>query len=240
MKLGKIYSWILSKLTILRWFPDYERSTLKGDLVAGLTVGVMLIPQGMAYAVLAGIPAVYGLYASLVPLLIYPLFGTSKQLSVGIVAIDMLIVSAGISLIAEPGSTRFIQLVMLLTIVVGITQVAMSIARLGFIVNLLSKPVILGFTAAAPIIISFTQLQNLSGVELPQSQHIYVVATAFFSHTEAVHPLTLGIGLTGIVMLFLLKNFSPRTPRSLILILLSAVIVWSADLQREGVEIVGS
>lgn len=171
MSLGEMTRWFLSKLSILKWINNYTLKAFRSDFSAGITVGVMLIPQGMAYAVLAGLPAIFGLYASLVPLLIYPLFGTSRHISVGVVAIDMLIIAAGVGLIAEPGTDKYVSLVIVLGIFVGLTQIAMSIARLGFVVNLLSKPVILGFTTAAPIIISFTQLGTLLGVDLPHTQH---------------------------------------------------------------------
>lgn len=234
------YDWFLSKLTISKWLSDYSSDTFRHDLSAGLTVGVMLIPQGMAYAVLAGLPAIYGLYASLVPLLIYPLFGTSRHLAVGIVAIDMLIVAAGVGLIAEPGTNQYISLVILLGIFVGITQIAMSVARLGFIVNLLSKPVIIGFTTAAPLIISFSQLGNLTGIELHQTQFIYDIIIELTGVWENLHLLTFIIGIAGIALLFTLQKIIPSAPDALILVIISSLVVWGADLDQQGVDVVGS
>ena len=239
MSFEEIKDWILSKLTILRWFPKYGSSDMKSDLASGVTVGVMLIPQGMAYAVLAGLPAIYGLYASLVPLIIYPLFGTSKHLSIGVVAIDMLIIIAGVGLIAEPGSGTYISLVVVLGIFVGLTQIAMSIARMGFIVNLLSKPVILGFTAAAPIIISFSQLSNLTGLELAQTQHINIIIDEFLAKWENMHYLTLTIGGAGIFLLVFMRKIVPDAPEALTLVIFSSILVWGADLDRFGVQVVG-
>ncbi|MFH5886237.1 SulP family inorganic anion transporter [Halalkalibaculum sp. DA3122] len=234
------YEWFLSKLTIFKWLSDYSSETLRNDLSAGVTVGVMLIPQGMAYAVLAGLPAIYGLYASLVPLLIYPLFATSRHLSVGIVAIDMLIVAAGVGLIAEPGSDQYISLVILLGIFVGITQIAMSVARLGFIVNLLSKPVIIGFTTAAPLIISFSQLGNLTGINLQQTQYIYDIITELAGVWSELHLVTFIIGVSGILVLFAFNRFLPAAPDALILVILSSAAVWGMGLDQRGVEVVGS
>ncbi|MDX1637849.1 MAG: sulfate permease [Balneolaceae bacterium] len=239
MGLKEQYHWILSKLTISKWLTGYTRQAFRSDLSAGVTVGVMVIPQGMAYAVLAGVPAIYGLYASLVPLLLYPLFGTSRHLSVGIVAIDMLIVAAGVGLVADPGTDEYIALVILLAILVGITQIAMSVARLGFIVNLLSKPVIIGFTTSAPLIISFSQLGNLAGIDLVQSQYIYDIVVDLAEKWERYHLVTLAIGGAGILLLGLSRKYFPTAPEALLLVILSSLLVWGLSLDDRGVEVVG-
>ena len=153
----------------LDWLPRYGRAELKGDLAAGLTVGVMLVPQSMAYALLAGVPPVYGLYASLVPLVVYALLGTSRHLAAGVIAIDMLIVAAGLTPLAEPGSPRYVALALLLTALVGVLQLAMGLARLGFLVNLLSRPVLTGFASGAALIIAFSQVDGLLGLSLPSA-----------------------------------------------------------------------
>ncbi|TVP58941.1 MAG: sodium-independent anion transporter, partial [Gemmatimonadales bacterium] len=126
----------------------------------------MLVPQGMAYAVIAGLPPIYGLYAGLVPLLIYPLLATSRHMAVGPIAIDMLIVAAGVGMLAQADTDRYLALIILLTAMVGALQILMGVARLGFLVSFLARPVIAGFAAAAAIIIAFSQLGNLIGVEL--------------------------------------------------------------------------
>lgn len=239
MSLGEMTRWFLSKLSILKWINNYTLKAFRSDFSAGITVGVMLIPQGMAYAVLAGLPAIFGLYASLVPLLIYPLFGTSRHISVGVVAIDMLIIAAGVGLIAEPGTDKYVSLVIVLGIFVGLTQIAMSIARLGFVVNLLSKPVILGFTTAAPIIISFTQLGTLLGVDLPHTQHIYFIINDLFYEWENIRYVTLGIGAAGILLLVFMHKIVPEAPEALTLVIFSAILVWGGDFHELGVEIVG-
>ena len=144
---------------ILEWLPQYNSDFFKGDLVAGLTVGVMLIPQGMAYAMLAGMPPIYGLYASIIPLILYAVFGTSRQLAVGPVAMVALLIAAGVGAIAETGSAEFVGLAILLALMVGAIQLLMGIFKLGFLVNFLSHPVIAGFTSAAALIIGFSQLK---------------------------------------------------------------------------------
>ena len=167
----KIKEWV----PILSWLPNYSQQSFKGDLVAGLTVGVMLIPQGMAYAMLAGLPPIYGLYASILPLMLYAIFGTSRQLAVGPVAMVSLLIAAGVGTIAEAGSELFIQLTILLALMVGGIQLLMGLLRLGFLVNFLSHPVVSGFTSAAALIIGFSQLKHLLGIDIPRSNHIHEI-----------------------------------------------------------------
>ncbi len=239
MAFKEIISWFTNNLTILKWLPSYGKNSFQKDLIAGLTVGVMIIPQAMAYAVLAGVPPIYGLYASVVPLLIYPLFGTSKHLSVGVVAIDMLVVSAGVGMIAPQNTPEFIGLVILLSCFVGLIQIAMSIARLGFIVNLLSKPVVVGFTAAAPIIISASQLGGLLGVELVQSQYVYTLLVDLYQKIYDVQFITATIGVGSVVVLLLVKSYFPIAPEALIIVLFSTLIVWLTGLQPKDLQLIG-
>lgn len=134
-------------LPILEWLPRYKKEYISGDLVAGLTVGIMLIPQGMAYAMIAGLPAVYGLYASLIPQVIYTIFGTSRQLAVGPVAMDSLLVGAGLISFAATGSDSYILLAITVAFIMGLFQLLFGLFKMGFLVNFLSKPVISGFTS---------------------------------------------------------------------------------------------
>ena len=148
---------------ILEWLPHYKKSQFKGDLSAGLTVGVMLIPQGMAYAMLAGLPPIYGLYASIIPLIVYSILGNIRQLGVGPVALDSLLVASGVGALATAGTADYITLAILLSFTVGCILVLMGLLRLGFLVNFLSRPIINGFTSAAALIIAASQLKHLFG-----------------------------------------------------------------------------
>ena len=122
----------------MNWLPKYKKEDLSGDISAGLTVGVMLIPQGMAYAMIAGLPPVYGLYAAMIPQIIYAFFGTSRQLAVGPVAMDSLLVAAGVSALAEVGSENYIALAITLSLMMGVIQVVFGLFKMGFLVNLAS------------------------------------------------------------------------------------------------------
>ena len=125
-------------IPILEWLPNYEKSFLKGDLIAGITVGIILIPQGIAYALIAGLPPIYGLYCALVPQVIYAIFGSARQVAIGPVAMDSLIVATGVSTLALAGSESYIEIAILLAFMVGTIQFVLGVFSLGFIVNFLS------------------------------------------------------------------------------------------------------
>jgi len=230
-------------LPILAWLPSYSRDLLRGDLAAGLTVGVMLIPQGMAYAMLAGLPPIYGLYASIVPLIVYALLGTSRQLAVGPVAMVSLLTVAGVGVFAEPGTDRFIELAILLALVAGLLQVAMGVLRLGFLVNFLSKPVISGFTSAAALIIGLSQLKHLLGLDLARSNYIHEILYQAAVNVADVHVPTLLIGAGGIAILLGLKRL-PKVkkylPGPLAVVVFGVAAVTLFQLDQGGVAIVGA
>jgi len=221
------------------WIKNYQGSDFKPDLIAGLTVGVMLIPQGMAYAMIAGLPPIYGLYASTVPLIVYALFGTSRQLSVAPVAMDSLMTASGVSMIAQAGSEDYIAVAITLALCVGIIQFSLGVSRLGFLINFLSYPVILGFTSAAAIIIGLSQLKHLLGISMPGREHIQDILSFLVQEIGNTHLLTLAIGLTGIACLILMRKAAPSTPGPLILVALTIIVVRIFHLDQYGVKIIG-
>ncbi len=231
--------------TLLRWIPllqdlrHYDSNRLRGDLSAGLTVGVMLIPQGMAYAMIAGLPPIYGLYASLVPLALYGLLGSSRQLAVGPVAMVSLLVAAGVSELADPETPRYIELAILLAFMVGGLQLIMGLGRLGFLVNFLSHPVLSGFTSAAALIIGLSQLKHLMGIPIPRSHFIHEILLYALQHLGDTHLPTLLIGGGGIVLLIALRRWKPMFPGALLVVILGTLVTWSLDLYEVGVKIVG-
>jgi SulP family sulfate permease len=193
----------------------------------------------MAYAVIAGLSPIYGLYGSLIPLLIYPLFGTSKNLAIGVVATDMIIIASGASAIAEPGTDEYVSVVILLAMLAGLTLMVFSLLRLGFLSNLLSKPLIYGFMASAPLIIGFSQLGNLLGIEIGRSQYIGVILMEVFDKIGIVSLETLGIGISGILFLIILKKLYPLFPRALVLLASCGIAVWALNMEQAGIEVVG-
>ncbi len=237
---NRAWAWLLNTLPIFQWLPDYTTASLRGDMTAGLTVGVMLIPQGMAYAVIAGMPPIYGLYAGLVPLLTYPLIGSSRHLALGPVSIDMLIVAAGVGALAEAGTEQYIAYAILLTAMVGLLQMAMGAMQLGFVANLLSRPVIAGLTTAAAFIIAFSQIGSLLGVELGRSQYVHVLLADAARNVGDTHLLTLGIGAVSIVLLVVLPRVMPLIPEALIVVVGGTLAGWGFGLRERGVSVVGS
>lgn len=221
----------------LEWIKTYDKSQFGGDLTAGLTVGVMLIPQGMAYAMLAGLPPIYGLYASTIPLIIYALMGTSRQLAVGPVAMVALLISSGVSGIAEIGSPEFIGLAILLALMVGIIQFSMGAFRLGFLVNFLSHPVIAGFTSAAALIIGFSQMKHLLGLSLPRGK-VHETIMNIIENIGDVNLPTLLIGVGAVGILVVVKKINRRLPGPLIAVVLGMVAVYFLGLDAQGVKII--
>lgn len=224
----------------LEWLQDYKRENLKGDLAAGLVVAIMLVPQGMAYAMLGGLPPVVGLYASTFPLIVYALFGSSHQLAVGPVAMMSLLVFAGVSSFAEPGSEKYVSLVLLLSLMVGVIQLCMGLLRAGFIVNFISHAVISGFTSAAAIIILLSQLHHLFGIKAAWGGHsaIHLLEKVIHGVGE-IHPITLGIGLGSLLVLMIFKRKLPNFPAPIVVVVLSTLAVSLFGLERHGVSIVG-
>jgi SulP family sulfate permease len=224
---------------ITEWLPRYQGQQLRGDVAAGLTVGVMLIPQGMAYAMLAGLPPIYGLYASIVPLVVYAIFGTSRQLSVGPGAMIALLVSSGVAKLAETGSENFIALAILLALMVGVIQLLLGVLRLGFLVNFLSHPVVSGFTSAAALIIGMSQLKHLLGIEMQRSEYIYVIVRSAAENLSGTHVPTLLLGLAGMATILLIKRYAKVIPGALVAVILGIVAVVVLGLAATGMKIVG-
>ena len=221
------------------WLRRYDRRDLGADLGAGLTVAVMLVPQGMAYALLAGMPAVAGLYASTVPLVAYALVGSSRTLAVGPVAIMSLLTLAGVGALAEPGSPEFIALAGLLALMVGVLQLTLGLLRGGVIVAFLSHAVVSGFTSAAAIVIGLSQLRHLIGVPLEADRPIMLVAEALARLGEA-HLPTVVLGLGAVALLLAGKGLPRRFPTPLVVVVLATLLVSLLGLSEQGVRTVGA
>jgi SulP family sulfate permease len=192
-------------MPFLDWLLHYQRSDLTGDMMAGVIVAIMLVPQGMAYALLAGLPPQVGLYASILPLFIYGLLGSSRVLAVGPVAIVSLLVASGITPLANGDMALYISLAITLAFLVGIIQIGMGLFRVGFLVNFLSHPVLVGFTAAAAIIIGFSQVKHVLGFSVPRFEHFYQQIAYTLNHLAETNLVTLAIGVSSILILLFFK-----------------------------------
>ena len=178
--------------------------TIKSDLIAGATVALVAIPQALAYAQLAGVPAYYGLYAALVPTVVGALFGSSRQLATGPVAMTSLLTAASVAPLVARGTDQFYEYVVLLALLSGLFQIAFGILRAGVLLNFLSHPVLMGFINAAAIIIGLSQLPTLLGIPARQSEHFLLDIWQVIRHIDAIHELSLAFGVSAIVLLLIL------------------------------------
>jgi len=217
----------------LKWFKDYSFQAFKIDAISGITVALVLIPQSMAYAQLAGLPAYYGLYASFLPPMLAALFGSSRQLATGPVAIVSLMTSASLEPLATAGSPGYIAYAVLLALMVGIFQLSLGVLRLGLVVNFLSHPVVNGFTNAAAIIIASSQLSKMFGVYVDSAAHHYetiirVVESAF----HYTHWPTLLMGVLAFGIMYGLRWINPRIPNVLAAVAVTTVISWAVGFEH--------
>jgi anti-anti-sigma factor len=219
----------------LDWFRGYGAEKFKLDAVAGVTVALVLIPQSMAYAQLAGLPPYYGLYASFLPPMLASLFGSSRQLATGPVAVVSLMTAASLEPLATAGSEGYIAYAVLLALLVGVFQLALGVLRLGLVVNFLSHPVVNGFTNAAALIIASSQLSKMFGVTVDSAEHHYetiirvVQAAVHYTHwpTPALGALAFGV-------MFFLRRLNPRIPNVLVAVALTTVISWVVGFQHDA------
>jgi SulP family sulfate permease len=215
------------------------RGELRSDVLAGLTTAVMLVPQAMAYAMLAGLDPIVGLYASTLPLALYALVGSSRPLAVGPVAMDSLMVAAGLLPLISNDPAQYATAAALLALMVGGIQLLMGLVKAGFLVRFLAKPVITGFTAAAAIIIGLSQLKSALGISLPRSQQVHVILIALSEKLGEIHPLTLGVTAISVITLVVLKKVSPRFPRFLLVVAAGTLTTWAFGLDQMGLAVVG-
>lgn len=208
------------------------RSVLRADIIAGLTVAMVLIPQSMAYAQLAGMPPYYGLYAAFLPVIVGALWGSSRQLSTGPVAMVSLLTGSILAQFATPGSEAFITFAIALALMVGVMQLAMGLFRIGAVVNFLSHPVIVGFTSAAAIIIALSQLSKLLGVPMARTDSFLKDVWEVVQHAPEVHLPTLAFGVAALAIMMLAKWVRPLWPGVLIAVVITTFASWALNFDR--------
>ena len=242
-------------LPILEWGRGYGGVTLTNDLVAAAIVTIMLIPQSLAYAMLAGLPPEIGLYASILPIIAYSLFGTSRALAVGPVAVISLMTLTAASAVASPGSPDFIAATLILAFLSGLILIVMGVLRLGFLANLLSHPVVSGFITASGIIIATSQLKSVLGIKA-SGEAMPELVTTLIENAKDTNPYTLAIGVIATGFLFWVrKGLKPLLVRfglaarsadlfakagPIVAVALSILAVIAFDLEAKGVKVVGN
>jgi len=217
-----------------------DRSTLLKDLVAGLTVSLLVVPQSLAYAQLAGVPAYYGLYAAFIPSIIGVLFGSSPLLSTGPVAMTSLLTAASVSQITPPGTAQFVSYVTLLALLSGVMQIGMGLARAGLLLNLLSHPVLVGFINAAAVVIALSQLPALTGITVEQTGSLLKDTLHLLMKIDSLHVPSLALGVSGIVMLLAFRRFAPRLPGVLLMVCVLTGLSYFVGFGDKGGGIVGT
>ena len=251
----KLNAMFVQYLPVLTWGRTYTRQSFTNDLTAAIIVTIMLIPQSLAYAMLAGLPPQMGLYASILPITLYAIFGTSRSLAVGPVAVVSLLTAASISRIATPGSDDYIVAAIALAFLSGVLLVAMGVFRLGFMANFLSHPVIAGFITASGLIIAASQLKAILGISA-EGHNLVQLAESLWAHRQDINWITALIGsLTTAFLFWVRKGLLPlllalglSEPVAKIMaktgpvaaIVATTALVWLLDLQSYGVKIVGS
>lgn len=231
---------IISKLfPFVHWFP-LNRETIKSDLLAGITVSLLLIPQSMAYAALAGLPPYYGLYTAFLPVMFATLWGSSRHLSTGPVAVIAVMTATALSAHAQPGSDHYIALAIMMALLVGVIQLVLGLLKLGVVVNFLSHPVIIGFTNAAAIIIVLLQLNKLLGVGKPSTDTFAHDIWAVLQQIPDTHLPTLGMAVLAILIMLFSKRFLPRVPGVLLAVIVTTVLSWLTGYASTGGKVVGT
>ncbi len=217
----------------------YNRSTLFSDLIAGLSIAVIVIPQGLAYAMIAGLPPIYGLYAALIPQLIHGIMGTSRHPAVGPVALDSLVVAIALGTLSLSGIGEVIAAAIFLATMVGVLQLIMGLFQMGVLANYLSRPVISGFTSAAAIIIGLSQVEHLLGLQIESSNQIQKMIMSVAQNLNETHLITIVVGLSAMSLILVTKKYLPKFPSALLVSVFGVLLIWSTRWDLHGVEIVG-
>jgi len=231
--------WQARLFPFLRWWPRVGRATLKADLLAGLTGAVVVLPQGVAFAMIAGLPPVYGLYTAMVPPIVAALFGSSRHLISGPTTAISIVVFATVARFAEPGSERFIQMALTLTFLAGVYQLALGAARMGALVNFVSHSVVVGFTAGAAILIGTSQLKHFFGIQIPAGESFLHTWQDLFLQIGEINPYVTAVAAATLAGGALLMVFKPRWPGMLLAMILGSVLAALLGDTARGIALVG-
>jgi sulfate permease, SulP family len=236
--------WLYRMLPFLRWWPNVTPLTIKADAIAALTGALIVLPQAVAFATIAGLPPEYGLYAAMVPAIVGALWGSSWHLVSGPTTAISIVVFASISPLAEPGSPQFIGLVLTLTFLAGVIQLGMGLARLGALVNFISHTVIIGFTAGAAILIASSQIKNFFGLAIPRGAHFHEVLIHFGTHILDTQPWVLTVGVATLISGILAKRYLTKMPYMIVAMVVGSVVAAIINIKygadQTGIRTVGA
>ncbi len=224
----------------IHWLPRVNRESLRDDVIAGLTNAVIVLPQGVAFALIAGMPPEYGLYTAIVPAIVAALFGSSFHLISGPTTAISIVVFSTVSPYATPGSPQFIELALTMTFIAGLFQFLLGVVRLGALVNFISHSVVVGFTAGAALLIGTSQMKNFFGVKLPQGESFFNTWYDLIRQLPDMNPFVLLIAATTLVVALLLRIYKPRWPGMLIAMIIGSLMAVLLDAELHGIRLVGS
>ncbi len=234
---------LLRRLPFMQWWPMVNRGTVNADLMAGLTGAIVALPQGVAFAIIAGMPPEYGLYAGMIPAIIAALFGSSWHLVSGPTTAASIVLFTSLSPLAEPGTTQYVYLALTLTFMVGVIQLALGLARMGALVNFISHSVVVGFTAGAAILIAAQQLKHFFGLEIPRGS-LPDILGHFVQQLGETNPYVVVVGLVTLAVGILIKRLRPRWPYMIIALLagsaVSALLKWWFGAETVAIASVGA
>ncbi len=223
---GQLNARVSRVFPFLIWMRSVNRTTINADLIAAFTGAMIMIPQGVAFATIAGMPPEYGLYAGMIPAIVAALFGSSWHLVSGPTTAASILIFSSLGILAEAGTASYVTLVLTLTFMVGIIELAMGLLRLGSLINFISHTVAIGFTAGAAILIAASQARDFLGLEIPRGSAFYDVALIIVQQVDQISLPDISVGLITIVCGLLLKKFAPKSPYMIIAMLFSALVAF--------------
>jgi SulP family sulfate permease len=228
----------------MRWLPQVKRDDAKADLIAGLAGAIVVLPQGVALATIAGMPPEYGLYAGMVPAIIAAFFGSSRHLVSGPTTAASVVLFSSLSVYALPGSNEFVALALTLTVMVGLFELILGLARMGALVNFISHSVVVGFTAGAAILIIAKQLKHFFGIDLPRGENLHGIIWSFVQQVEEVNYLVTAVGLVTLLSGVAIRKIWPKAPYLIIAMCsgsaLALIFQELAGTNETGIALVGA
>ncbi|GAB1231986.1 SulP family inorganic anion transporter [Ferrigenium sp. UT5] len=223
--------WLYHLFPFMQWKHMVDKTSTRADLVAGITGALIVLPQGVAFATIAGMPPEYGLYAAMIPAIIAALFGSSWHLVSGPTTAISIAVFAAMSPLADPGSPEFISMVLTLTFLTGLFQLILGVARMGVLVNFISHTVVIGFTAGAALLIAASQVKNFFGIAIERGAPFHVVFERFVEQFGNINPWVTLVGAVTLASGILAKRYIPKLPYMIVAMVVGSVVAWLVNLQ---------